>query len=68
MDGFLTIGLFFTYLGLYLMDGHGQPALLYLVPCTLGNYLYFSSAFLAKCHFRLFKTWVVVGIWGGKRK
>ncbi|KAI8538173.1 hypothetical protein RHMOL_Rhmol09G0081500 [Rhododendron molle] len=29
-------GLFFTYLGLYLMDGHGQPALLYLVPCTLG--------------------------------
>ncbi|KAE9450734.1 hypothetical protein C3L33_17366, partial [Rhododendron williamsianum] len=41
-------GLFFTYLGLYLMDGHGQPALLYLVPCTLGNYLYFSSAFLAK--------------------
>ncbi|XP_015581181.1 signal peptide peptidase-like 3 [Ricinus communis] len=30
------IGLFLTYLGLYLMDGHGQPALLYLVPCTLG--------------------------------
>ncbi|KAJ8774335.1 hypothetical protein K2173_011584 [Erythroxylum novogranatense] len=29
-------GLFMTYLGLYLMDGHGQPALLYLVPCTLG--------------------------------
>lgn len=29
-------GLFLTYLGLYLMDGHGQPALLYLVPCTLG--------------------------------
>ncbi|KAI4334796.1 hypothetical protein L6164_013505 [Bauhinia variegata] len=29
-------GLFFTYLGLYLMKGHGQPALLYLVPCTLG--------------------------------
>ncbi|EXC14233.1 hypothetical protein L484_021730 [Morus notabilis] len=28
--------LFLTYLGLYLMDGHGQPALLYLVPCTLG--------------------------------
>jgi len=21
------------------MDGHGQPALLYLVPCTLGNEL-----------------------------
>ncbi|KAK9146098.1 hypothetical protein Sjap_006001 [Stephania japonica] len=30
------VGLFITYLGLYLMDGHGQPALLYLVPCTLG--------------------------------
>ncbi|KAK6914399.1 Peptidase A22B, signal peptide peptidase [Dillenia turbinata] len=29
-------GLFVTYLGLYMMDGHGQPALLYLVPCTLG--------------------------------
>ncbi|XVF29334.1 hypothetical protein REPUB_Repub15cG0112300 [Reevesia pubescens] len=29
-------GLFFTYLGLYLMNGDGQPALLYLVPCTLG--------------------------------
>ncbi|KAM1797612.1 hypothetical protein ACFX12_031775 [Malus domestica] len=25
-----------TYLGLYLMNGNGQPALLYLVPCTLG--------------------------------
>ncbi|KAJ9542920.1 hypothetical protein OSB04_029426 [Centaurea solstitialis] len=30
-------GLLITYLGLYLMDGHGQPALLYLVPCTLGT-------------------------------
>ncbi|QHO09660.1 Signal peptide peptidase-like [Arachis hypogaea] len=30
------VGLIFTYLGLYLMNGHGQPALLYLVPCTLG--------------------------------
>ncbi|CAJ1977815.1 unnamed protein product [Sphenostylis stenocarpa] len=29
-------GLFCTYLGLYMMNGHGQPALLYLVPCTLG--------------------------------
>lgn len=29
-------GLFLTYLGLYMMNGHGQPALLYLVPCTLG--------------------------------
>ncbi|KAK3416873.1 hypothetical protein EUGRSUZ_H02617 [Eucalyptus grandis] len=30
------VGLCLTYLGLYLMNGHGQPALLYLVPCTLG--------------------------------
>lgn len=37
--GFPASGLFLTYLGLYLMDGHGQPALLYLVPCTLGNKL-----------------------------
>ncbi|KAF0895485.1 hypothetical protein E2562_013581 [Oryza meyeriana var. granulata] len=31
-----TVGLFLTYVALFLMDGHGQPALLYLVPCTLG--------------------------------
>jgi len=31
-------GLFITYLALFLMDGQGQPALLYLVPCTLGKY------------------------------
>ncbi|EPS62800.1 hypothetical protein M569_11991, partial [Genlisea aurea] len=31
------VGLLFTYLGLYLMSGQGQPALLYLVPCTLGS-------------------------------
>ncbi|KAK8938288.1 Signal peptide peptidase-like 2 [Platanthera guangdongensis] len=31
-----AIGLFLTYTALYLMDGHGQPALLYLVPCALG--------------------------------
>ncbi|KAL6188941.1 hypothetical protein ACLB2K_040331 [Fragaria x ananassa] len=30
------MGLCFTYLGLYIMNGNGQPALLYLVPCTLG--------------------------------
>lgn len=30
------LGLFLTYLGLWVMNGHGQPALLYLVPCTLG--------------------------------
>lgn len=29
------VGLCFTYLALYLME-EGQPALLYLVPCTLG--------------------------------
>ncbi|XP_060173925.1 signal peptide peptidase-like 3 [Lycium barbarum] len=33
------IGLLFTFLALYLMNGHGQPALLYLVPCTLGTYV-----------------------------
>ncbi|RLM57923.1 hypothetical protein C2845_PM18G06110 [Panicum miliaceum] len=33
-----AVGLFLTYLALFLMDGHGQPALLYLVPCTLGKY------------------------------
>ncbi|KAG0492841.1 hypothetical protein HPP92_006239 [Vanilla planifolia] len=31
-----AFGLFLTYIALFLMDGHGQPALLYLVPCTLG--------------------------------
>lgn len=31
-----TVGFCFTYLSLYLMKGQGQPALLYLVPCTLG--------------------------------
>ncbi|CAN4120937.1 unnamed protein product [Withania somnifera] len=36
MVGYAT-GLGITYLGLYLMNGHGQPALLYLVPCTLGT-------------------------------
>lgn len=36
---FPVSGLFLTYLGLYLMNGHGQPALLYLVPCTLGNWV-----------------------------
>ncbi|KAL3619923.1 Signal peptide peptidase-like 3 [Castilleja foliolosa] len=37
------VGLLFTYLGLYLMDGHGQPALLYLVPCTLGTCVVLGS-------------------------
>ncbi|KAF7105540.1 hypothetical protein CFC21_106339 [Triticum aestivum] len=31
-----VVGLFLTYLAFFLMDGHGQPALMYLVPCTLG--------------------------------
>lgn len=30
------VGLFLTDVSLVLMDGHGQPALLYLVPSTLG--------------------------------
>ncbi|KAH7421855.1 hypothetical protein KP509_13G078500 [Ceratopteris richardii] len=30
------IGLLITDISLVLMNGHGQPALLYLVPCTLG--------------------------------
>lgn len=33
-------GLLITYVALNLMDGHGQPALLYIVPFTLGS-LYF---------------------------
>ncbi|XP_074564349.1 signal peptide peptidase-like 2 [Curcuma longa] len=37
-----AFGLFLTYLALYLMDGHGQPALLYLVPCTLGLAIIFG--------------------------
>ncbi|CAL9782019.1 unnamed protein product [Musa acuminata subsp. burmannicoides] len=31
-----AFGLSLTYLVFFLMNGHGQPALLYLVPCTLG--------------------------------
>ncbi|KAG0457423.1 hypothetical protein HPP92_022580 [Vanilla planifolia] len=32
-------GLLVTYVALNLMDGHGQPALLYIVPLTLGTFL-----------------------------
>jgi len=32
----LCTGLFWTYVALNLMVGSGQPALLYIVPCTLG--------------------------------
>uniref|UniRef100_A0A1D1ZBK0 Signal peptide peptidase-like 2B n=1 Tax=Anthurium amnicola TaxID=1678845 RepID=A0A1D1ZBK0_9ARAE len=38
-----AFGLFITYLALFLMDGHGQPALLYLVPCTLGVIIILSA-------------------------
>ncbi|KAM1024971.1 hypothetical protein ACFX13_038880 [Malus domestica] len=31
------LGLLITYVALNLMDGHGQPALLYIVPFTLGR-------------------------------
>nr|AAM63609.1 growth-on protein GRO10 [Arabidopsis thaliana] len=33
------LGLLITYVALNLMDGHGQPALLYIVPFTLGTML-----------------------------
>jgi hypothetical protein len=45
-------GLFLTYLALFLMDGHGQPALLYLVPCTLGNFIYTSILTYSLCCMR----------------
>ncbi|KAK4389525.1 Signal peptide peptidase-like 2 [Sesamum angolense] len=32
------LGLLITYVALNLMDGHGQPALLYIVSFTLGNF------------------------------
>lgn len=34
----LAAGLLITYVALNLMDGHGQPALLYIVPFTLGKF------------------------------
>ena len=33
----LPAGLLITYMALNMMDGHGQPALLYIVPFTLGK-------------------------------
>ncbi|GAV83873.1 PA domain-containing protein/Peptidase_A22B domain-containing protein [Cephalotus follicularis] len=33
------LGLLVTYVALNLMDGHGQPALLYIVPFTLGSFV-----------------------------
>ncbi|KAG2720358.1 hypothetical protein I3843_02G025300 [Carya illinoinensis] len=32
------LGLLITYVALNMMDGHGQPALLYIVPFTLGTF------------------------------
>ncbi|KAM7254800.1 hypothetical protein ACFE04_020041 [Oxalis oulophora] len=34
--GAYGLGLFVTFLTLHLMDGHSQPALVYIVPCMLG--------------------------------
>lgn len=42
------VGLFITYVALNAMNGSGQPALLYIVPCTLGISVYqatFKSIF-----------------------
>ncbi|XVF33319.1 hypothetical protein REPUB_Repub17cG0158300 [Reevesia pubescens] len=33
------LGLLVTYVALNMMDGHGQPALLYIVPFTLGTFI-----------------------------
>ncbi|OAY84471.1 Signal peptide peptidase-like 2, partial [Ananas comosus] len=38
-----AFGLSATYLALFLMNGHGQPALLYLVPSTLGLIIILSA-------------------------
>lgn len=43
MDILLIAGLVLTDVGLYLMDGLGQPALLHLVPRTLGYILKLAS-------------------------
>ncbi|KAL6635390.1 hypothetical protein ACP70R_028061 [Stipagrostis hirtigluma subsp. patula] len=36
-------GLLITYVALNLMDGHGQPALLYIVPFTIGTFIALGS-------------------------
>lgn len=50
---FLTItGLLITYIALNLMDGHGQPALLYIVPFILGtnpHQMFWNQKLLKKC-------------------
>lgn len=38
-----ALGLLITYVALNLMEGHGQPALLYIVPFTLGTLLTLSK-------------------------
>jgi len=38
------LGLLITYVALNLMDGHGQPALLYIVPFTLGKLENFATS------------------------
>ncbi|KAL0382847.1 UNVERIFIED_CONTAM: Signal peptide peptidase-like 2 [Sesamum calycinum] len=45
-------GLGLTYLGMYIMAGHGQPALLYLVPCTLG-----TCVLLGQIRGELYQLW-----------
>ncbi|KAL1540170.1 Signal peptide peptidase-like 4 [Salvia divinorum] len=37
------LGLLITYVALNLMDGHGQPALLYIVPFTLGTLIVLAN-------------------------
>lgn len=37
LNSVIFAGLLITYVALNLMDGHGQPALLYIVPFTLGT-------------------------------
>lgn len=43
-------GLLITYVALNLMDGHGQPALLYIVPFTLGNIRLLTCLYLESYH------------------
>jgi hypothetical protein len=48
----ILVGLLITYVALNLMDRHGQPALLYIVPFTLGSFYekdhYFIIIFLSR--------------------
>ncbi|TQE06780.1 hypothetical protein C1H46_007649 [Malus baccata] len=47
------LGLLITYVALNLMDGHGQPALLYIVPFTLGKkqaWLICTNIYIAIAH------------------